>query len=298
MDAEVPRCPTCGAPVQSDWDWCHLCGYDPESLKPAGWMPHDESESVSAGRGRKRGGTKEKVRTKDKVRTKPKAVKQKQPQRMVAPPQPQWQPQGQWQPDLRGPELAALSPNAAPNRLTDEQSFHVPATALEKLASVVSFVIAAFMTYLTAMAVWQIARGASISILDNVVTVIFVLVCALVAFALIVQGRAFVRQKVVLGPTELAAYNRFGRVRRVKRSEIHGVSLGHRQFQLPGGLTQPLEVPYLQLNDGSGFWLDALGSRTPNSSPSDEQLAMYERVVAAIESDRAARAHETSTLNI
>ncbi len=296
MDAEVPRCPTCGAPVQADWDWCHLCGYDPEGLKPAGWMPHDDREPVAAGRGRKRGGTKEKQREKQKA--KPKAASAPPAERMVAPVQPQWQPPIEWQADRRGPELAALSPNSATRSLGPEQSFHVPANVFEKLAALVSFVIAGFMIYLTAMAVLQIAKGASISILDNVATVVFVLVCALLAFALIIQGRAFVRQKVVLTPTELAAYNRFGRVRRVSRREIHGISMGQRQFQLPNGLTKPMEVPYLQLNDGSGFWLDALGSRTPNSSPSDEQMAMYARVVAAVESDRAARAHETSTLNI
>jgi hypothetical protein len=25
--------------VQPDWDWCHACGFDPEGLKPVGWLP-------------------------------------------------------------------------------------------------------------------------------------------------------------------------------------------------------------------------------------------------------------------
>lgn len=287
MDAEVPRCPTCGAPVQTDWDWCHLCGYDPEGLKPVGWTADAPAEPAPGGRGRKR-------ERKEKAKAKP----ARQKQMAGSAPPPQWQPPpGQWQADLR-PPVSNGPAVAAPSTMGNEQAFHVPANFLEKLASGVAFALAALMLYLTAMAVLQIAEGASTSILDNVTTVVFVLLCALVAFALLIQGRAFIRQKVVLTPTELAAYNRFGRVRRVPRADIHGVSMGQRQFQLPGGLTQPMEVPYLQLNDGSGFWLDALGSRSPNSSPSDEQLAMYEKVVAAVESDRAARAHETSTLNI
>jgi hypothetical protein len=288
MDAEVPRCPTCGAPVQSDWDWCHLCGYDPEGLKPIGWSPTAPTEPAPTGRGRKRAS---KAKDKPKAQPKAKAPRGSRPL-PTPPPQPQWQAQGQWQPDLRPP---IGMPTAG---IGLEQTFHVPADIFEKVASVVAFALAALMTYLTGMAVWQIADGVSTSILDNVATVVFVLVCALIAFALVVQGRAFVRQKVVLTPTELAAYNRFGRVRRVPRADIHGISMGQRQFQLPGVLSQPMEVPYVQLDDGSGFWLDALGSRNPTSSPSDEQLAMYEKVVAAIEADREARAHETSTLNI
>jgi hypothetical protein len=291
MDAEVPRCPTCGAPVQPNWDWCHLCGYDPEGLRPPGWTPSGPPEAEANGRGAKRAAKPKKEKTKTKTKTKARG------KAAVPAPPPQWQPPGQWQPsDVRSP-----MPSGGPSGSSGadlEQTFHVPPNAFEKLAAVVAVALAALMAYLTGMAVLQIAEGASTSMLDNVATVVFVLVCALIAFALVVQGRAFVRQKVVLTSTEIAAYNRFGRVRRVSRREIHGISMGLRQFQLPGGLTQPMEVPYLQLNDGSGFWLDALGSRTPNSSPSDEQLAMYEQVVAAVESDRQARSHETSTLNI
>lgn len=32
-------CPQCGTPIQPTWDWCEACGFDPESMKPAGWRP-------------------------------------------------------------------------------------------------------------------------------------------------------------------------------------------------------------------------------------------------------------------
>lgn len=32
--ADVPRCPQCNAPLQPDWDWCHVCSYDPHGLRP------------------------------------------------------------------------------------------------------------------------------------------------------------------------------------------------------------------------------------------------------------------------
>jgi len=34
-----PRCPECRTPVQPTWDWCMACGFDPEWLKPADWVP-------------------------------------------------------------------------------------------------------------------------------------------------------------------------------------------------------------------------------------------------------------------
>src|SRR5579871_2868 len=38
MDAASPKCPNCHAAVLPDWDWCQACGYDPDSLRPAGWI--------------------------------------------------------------------------------------------------------------------------------------------------------------------------------------------------------------------------------------------------------------------
>ncbi len=38
MAAEV-TCPRCNGAVQTDWDWCHACGFDPEGLKPRNWTP-------------------------------------------------------------------------------------------------------------------------------------------------------------------------------------------------------------------------------------------------------------------
>lgn len=33
------RCPRCGGTINPPWDWCQLCGFDPEGLKPPGWQP-------------------------------------------------------------------------------------------------------------------------------------------------------------------------------------------------------------------------------------------------------------------
>jgi hypothetical protein len=44
----VPVCPDCGATIQPSWDWCHACGFDPESLKPAGWQVDDVEVAAPA----------------------------------------------------------------------------------------------------------------------------------------------------------------------------------------------------------------------------------------------------------
>jgi hypothetical protein len=56
-------CPTCGTEVQPDWDWCHACGFDPESKRPPtsgrGAPPVQRSsgpQQLPAGRGPAYGG--------------------------------------------------------------------------------------------------------------------------------------------------------------------------------------------------------------------------------------------------
>ena len=30
----MPACPRCHSEIQADWNWCHVCGFDPDGLKP------------------------------------------------------------------------------------------------------------------------------------------------------------------------------------------------------------------------------------------------------------------------
>jgi hypothetical protein len=34
-----PMCPQCSTPVELDWEWCHNCGFDPESKRPQATAP-------------------------------------------------------------------------------------------------------------------------------------------------------------------------------------------------------------------------------------------------------------------
>ena len=163
------------------------------------------------------------------------------------------------------------------------------ATPPEILGAGVLLAAAAGLAYLTVRGILQVATGASTSSLDNVATVVFVVLCAVVAFAAAVQGMALVRQRVEVDANDLVAHNRFGRVQRVPIAEIYAIRLSQRQFATPRGLSQPIETPYVQRGDGTGFWLDALGGRSPGASPSEEQLALFDQLTAEVERLRPAR---------
>ena len=167
--------------------------------------------------------------------------------------------------------------------------YRVPATLPEIIGAGVLLAAAAGLTYLTVRGILQVATGASSSTLDNVATVVFVVLCAVVAFAAGAQGMALVRQRVEVDANELVAHNRFGRVQRVPIAEVYAIRLSQRQFATPRGLSQAIETPYVQRGDGTGFWLDALGGRSPGAGPSEEQLALFERLTAQVERLRPAR---------
>jgi hypothetical protein len=182
-------------------------------------------------------------------------------------------------------ELAAVVPGGTAERPV----YRVKATLPELIGAGVLLLAAAGLAYLTVRGILQVATGASTSALDNVATVTFVVVCAVVAFAAAVQGLALVRQRVELDGDELVAHNRFGRVQRVPIAEIYAIRLSQRQYATPRGLSQAIETPYLQRGDGSGFWLDALGGRSPGAGPSDQQLALFEELTAAVDRRRPPR---------
>jgi hypothetical protein len=42
------NCPQCGVRIEPTWDWCQGCGFDPEGLKPAGWIPSSAPQTPAA----------------------------------------------------------------------------------------------------------------------------------------------------------------------------------------------------------------------------------------------------------
>jgi hypothetical protein len=316
MDAHAPKCPTCGTAIQPHWDWCHLCGYDPDNLKPAGWLSPSEAaaEPAKGGRRQKRSGKKTaKKAAKQPVAAGSVSMAMAMPM-TPAPMTPAPMTSAPMAPAMDDnstvdidamldpfvshdhdlaparprssiPPLVIASTPARPTIDTaSEQVFHVSPAPIEVGLAAILVLIGLGVGYLAVTSIIQVAEGASITILDNVATVVFILLCAVVAFAVVAQARALMGQKVVLTPGDMTVHNRFGRVRKVPRNEIHQLRMSERQYPTPKGITTALDVPYVQLTDGSGIWLDALGSRNPSSSPTDEQKALYERLSAALAS--------------
>src|SRR3954452_11255204 len=46
---ESPKCPECRVDVQPTWDWCMACGFDPEGLKPDGWVAPNTAIPAASG---------------------------------------------------------------------------------------------------------------------------------------------------------------------------------------------------------------------------------------------------------
>ncbi len=328
MDAVTPKCPSCSAPVQPDWDWCQLCGYDPESLMPAGWISPTlyQAEAAGGGTGTATKRRRSKRARKAEAEATPPPPLIELPQnlvtgadpigddraRVVAPP---------GAASTAGPAPTASTPTPTPvaaesnghtattdphpgipEELTGRTAaavstaaaggprvYRVKATPPEVIGAGMLLAAAAGLAYLTVRGVLQVATGASTSTLDNVVTVLFVVMCAVVAFAAGAQGLALVRQRVEVSRDELVAHNRFGRVQRVPVAEIYAIRLSQRQFATPRGLSQPIETPYVQRGDGTGFWLDALGGRSPGAGPSDAQLTLFDQLSAEVDRLRPPR---------
>jgi hypothetical protein len=332
MDAVTPKCPSCSAPVQPDWDWCQLCGYDPESLMPAGWISpalyQAEASGGGTGTATKRRRAKRGRKADAEVSAPPPLIQL--PENLVAAVDPITDERARpaSPPPVAVPSLsptgfdAAPAPAAGSNgtaandaapakkartrdkgrgrsaktapvpttpRVGAPAVYRVKATPPEMIGAGVLLAAAAGLAYLTVRGILQVATGASTSALDNVATVVFVVLCAVVAFACAAQGAALVRQRVEVDADELVAHNRFGRVQRVPVPEIYAIRLSQRQFATPRGLSQPIETPYVQRGDGSGFWLDALGGRSPGEGPSDAQLALFEQLTAEVDRLRPPR---------
>jgi|NGEPerStandDraft_6_1074524.scaffolds.fasta_scaffold62477_3 hypothetical protein len=89
----------------------------------------------------------------------------------------------------------------------------------------------------------------------------------------IVVGTVLLRFRVVADDEGLTSYNVKGGKRRANRQDITAIVLRSKQW---GTLTRPVEVrvPYVQLVDGAGFWLDPLAGTAITWPPRPEQLAM------------------------
>jgi len=166
-----------------------------------------------------------------------------------------------------------------------ERVFPGPKVAVVSVLGISLYLLAAFMTFWAGSAVLDLfAGGSGLKIVSNG---FFILVCLALAGAMGAQGRALLRMRVVMTPTELVAHGRFIRVQRTRLDEIYSIRLGQRPMSALLGERQTVDVPYVQRQDGSGFWLDALGGISSELPPTAPQLEMFDQISALIEQSRS-----------
>lgn len=145
--------------------------------------------------------------------------------------------------------------------------------------------LAAFMAFWAVSGAVDLVSGGSV--VHIVTNVVFVAVCLVIAAGMALQGRALLTMRVELSPTELVAHGRTVRVQRAKLSEIYSLRRGHRPMSTLLGEHRTVEVPYVQLQDGSGFWLDALGGWSSERPPTEAQHAMFDQVSVLVQRARS-----------
>ncbi len=166
--------------------------------------------------------------------------------------------------------------------------FPAPRVAVVTVLGVALFLLAAFMTFWAISAVVDLFDGGSgLHVVSNG---FFIVVCLALAAAMAAQGRALLRMKVVVSPAEMVAHGRSIRVQRARLDEIYSIRLGQRHMSALLGESKTVDVPYVQRQDGSGFWLDALGGLSSERPPTREQLDMFDQVSVLVDRSRSVSA--------
>lgn len=274
MADDDPNCPRCTGPVRPDWDWCQNCGYDPEGLKPIGWVPEPPPEPETGGRRRSR---RAKGASRSKGQVNPAATRSSllvlpapvlDLTRIAEPVRPAPVAPAVPQPVTRRTELPLSGTPAVASE------FSLPASGLELGIAAALAALAALLTVVALSSLDSLMGGTT---LNTVATGVFILVCLALGVGLAAQAYALVKVRVVISPTHVTAKNRLGRPRRADLAEIFSVTLSTRHFDVGFGRTHTAEVPYVQVSDGAGFWIDALGGRS-GEPPTGDQRAVLDRL--------------------
>jgi hypothetical protein len=169
----------------------------------------------------------------------------------------------------------------------------LPRTTLSLVPVVVLYLLSALMLFVAFSSMAKLGEG---SVLSRATTVLFVLVCLALACGMAAQGYTFAKVRVEIGPTEIVAHNRFGRPSRARIRDIFSITMGTRRYLDLPLVGRPAEAPYVQMQDGSGFWLDALEGRD-GESPNAEQMAVIDALTRTVAANRdEARRDDTHPL--
>ncbi|MGZ4758228.1 MAG: hypothetical protein ACXV95_04115 [Acidimicrobiales bacterium] len=183
--------------------------------------------------------------------------------------------------DMTSPlQTRAYAPTTPP---VPTRIISLPRSPLGLVPSIVLYVLAALMLFVALSSMVKLGEG---SILSRATTVLFVLVCLALASGMAAQGYTFMKVRVEVGGTEIVAHNRFGRPSRARIRDIFSITMGSRRYLDVPLLGRAVEAPYVQMQDGSGFWLDALEGRA-GEPPTPEQLAVVDALARTVAANRS-----------
>ena len=167
---------------------------------------------------------------------------------------------------------SAPAPVAArPPATSGTTVFDLPPSRLELGLAGLLGVGAVAMAYAGLSSAPSIAAG---SVLNGLATGVFILICLGIAGLLGFQAYALIKVRVVVDSRELVAKNRLGRPRRVPLDEIFSVTPTTRHYDIGFGISRTAEMPYVQVSDGAGFWIDALAGRDGEDPTPDQQAVL------------------------
>ena len=189
---------------------------------------------------------------------------------------------------VAAPKFDMTSPLASPmattpNRVEPTRVLTLPRSTLGMVPSFVLFALGALMLYAALSSMSRLGHG---DVLSRATTVLFILVCLALACGMAAQGYAFMKVRVEVSPDEVIAHNRFGRPSTARIRDIFSVKMGSRRYLDVPFLGRAAETPYVQMQDGSGFWIDALEGRA-GEPPTPDQQVVIDALARTVASNRS-----------
>jgi hypothetical protein len=191
--------------------------------------------------------------------------------------------------DMTSPLQSSARPAPTTQALT--RVITLPRTTLGMVPTFVLFALGALMLFVALSSMGRLSQG---DVLSRATTVLFILVCLALGCGMAAQGYAFMKVRVEVGPEELIAHNRFGRPSTARIRDIFSVKMGTRRYLDVPVLSRPVEAPYVQMQDGSGFWLDALEGQA-GEPPSPDQQVVIDSLMRTVAANRSEALQDETT---
>ena len=169
---------------------------------------------------------------------------------------------------------------AAPTR--PELSYTRRPSSLETAFAGGLVLAAVAMAYLGASSVTKLVGG---GVLNMVASALVVLICFGLAAGLVGQAYLLMKVRVGIEGSRLVVNNRLGRPRQANLDDVFSITATTRHYDIGFGLARDIDMPYVQLTDGDGFWIEALGGQD-GADPTAEQATVLRYLTEQVSARR------------